>query len=43
VFELFVAETGTWTFLMTRTNGISCITAFSNSWEISPLRQGDPS
>jgi hypothetical protein len=43
MFELFVAETGTWTLLMTRTNGISCITASGNGWEISPLRQGDPS
>ena len=43
VFELFVAETGTWTLLMTRPNGMSCITASGYGWEISPLRQGDPS
>jgi hypothetical protein len=42
MFELFLAETGSWTLLRTYTNGISCIVVFGNSWEISPLRQGDP-
>jgi hypothetical protein len=42
VFELFVAETGTWTLLVTRTNGISCIAASGDNWMASPLLAGDP-
>jgi hypothetical protein len=42
VFELFVAETGTWTLLVTRTNGISCIAASGDNWMASPLLVGDP-
>ena len=42
LFELFVAETGTWTLLVTRTNGISCIAASGDSWMGSPLLAGDP-
>jgi hypothetical protein len=42
VFELFVAETGTWTLLVTRTNGLSCIAASGENWMTSPLLAGDP-
>lgn len=41
VIELFVAESGTWTILMTQTNGMSCITASGDNWSASPLRVGD--
>lgn len=36
VLELFVSETGTWTILMTQTNGMSCITASGTSWTDLP-------
>ena len=42
VYELYVAETGTWTILVTRPNGTSCIAASGDSWMTSPLRAGDP-
>jgi hypothetical protein len=42
VFELFVAETGTWTLLVTRTDGLSCIAASGDNWMTSPLLAGDP-
>ncbi len=32
VLELFVSDTGSWTILVTRTNGLSCITASGESW-----------
>jgi hypothetical protein len=39
--ELFVSEKGTWTMLMTLTNGKSCIIAAGHSWDASPtLAQG---
>ncbi len=42
VFELFIAETGTWTLLETRTNGISCIAASGDNWMAKPLLIGEP-
>ncbi len=42
IFELFVAETGTWTLLVTRTNGLSCIAASGDSWMMSLPMLGDP-
>lgn len=30
--ELYVSERGTWTILMTRADGISCITAAGENW-----------
>ena len=32
VIELFVSETGSWTILITRTNGLSCIAASGENW-----------
>jgi len=38
VFELYVAESGTWTILVTRTNGMSCVAASGNDWsKLSPI------
>jgi len=38
VFELYVADTGTWTILVTRTNGMSCVAASGNDWsKLSPI------
>lgn len=42
VYELYVADTGTWTILVTRPNGLSCIAASGDSWMTSPLLAGDP-
>ncbi len=39
--ELYVSEKGTWTMLMTLTNGKSCIIAAGHSWDTAPtLAQG---
>ena len=32
VMELFVSKTGSWTALITRTNGLSCIAASGENW-----------
>ncbi len=32
VLELFVSATGSWTILVTRTDGLSCITASGENW-----------
>ncbi len=32
VMELFVSDTGSWTILVTRTNGLSCIAASGEDW-----------
>ncbi len=42
VYELYVAETGTWTILITHPNGFSCIAASGEDWMTSPLLAGDP-
>ena len=42
VVELYVSDTGTWTVLITRTNGMSCIAASGDNWTTSPLLAGDP-
>ena len=42
VYELFVAQSGTWTILITQPDGISCIAAHGNNWSASPLLVGDP-
>ncbi|HEX9647632.1 MAG TPA: hypothetical protein VGB88_09045 [Alphaproteobacteria bacterium] len=41
VAELYVAESGTWTILITRTNGLSCIAASGDNWSSSPLLVDD--
>jgi len=41
VVELFVSETGTWTVLVTRTNGMSCVAASGDNWSSSPILVGD--
>lgn len=39
--ELYVSEKGTWTMLMTLSNGKSCIIAAGHSWDATPtLAQG---
>jgi hypothetical protein len=36
LFELFTSEGGSWTILMTRPGGVSCIMAVGQSWEEFP-------
>lgn len=42
LYELFVADTGTWTILVTRPDGTSCIAASGESWMTNTLLAGDP-
>lgn len=35
--ELYTSERGTWTMLMTRPGGVSCIMAVGQSWENLPM------
>ncbi len=41
IVELFVSESGTWTVLVTRTNGISCVAASGDNWSSSTTLAGD--
>ncbi len=40
--QLFVADTGTWTVLLTTPEGISCIVAAGDSYEKAPIVNTDP-
>ena len=41
VFEIFTSETGSWTILVTRPDGVSCLMATGEGWENLPqLAQG---
>jgi len=43
VIEVLTSNTGTWTILMTATNGVSCIMAAGESWEaVDKVRLGGP-
>ncbi|MEE9590831.1 MAG: hypothetical protein V3V97_22765 [Hyphomicrobiaceae bacterium] len=35
VMELYVSEKGSWTILMTTTNGVTCIVASGDTWNMS--------
>ena len=35
--EFYVSETGTWTIIMSLTNGNSCIVAAGHSWQALPI------
>ena len=41
VMEIFVAETGTWTIVITDVTGRSCIVAAGDNWENSVVLSGD--
>ncbi len=43
VIELFANDLGTWTILITRTNGIACITANGENWTEVQQLMGEPS
>ena len=42
MFELFVSQSGTWTVLVSDTDGRSCIVASGAGWQRVPLVRGDP-
>jgi hypothetical protein len=42
VVELFVSESGTWTVLITRTDGLSCIAAAGDNWMAGTQLVDDP-
>lgn len=42
VYELYVGESGSWTILVTRPNGVSCIAASGDNWMTTPMLIGDP-
>lgn len=35
-FEVFASETGSWTVVMTRSNGLACVMAVGHSWQDLP-------
>lgn len=41
--QLFVSNEGTWTVLVTKTDGEACIVAAGNNWEKLPTLSPDPS
>lgn len=43
MIELFVGDTGSWTVVVTDTQGRSCLVANGESWTQVPLLVGDPS
>ena len=42
VYELWLSESGTWTIVFTRPNGITCVAASGNGWVTSPPLTGHP-
>ena len=42
VVELFVSEAGTWTIIVTRTSGVSCMVSAGQGWETVPPLFGEP-
>lgn len=42
VVELFVSDVGTWTVLITRTDGLSCIAAAGDNWMNGQRVADDP-
>ena len=41
VVEVYVSTTGTWTILITRADGSSCVVAAGHSWEQVPILLGE--
>jgi len=38
VLEVFASQTGSWTFLITMPNGLTCVVASGQSWETLPIK-----
>lgn len=41
VIEVLASETGSWTILMTRPDGLTCMMASGEGWEILPPRMAE--
>lgn len=37
--EIFVATSGTWTIMVSRPGGHSCVVAVGNHWEVEPVKR----
>ena len=43
VVELFTSKTGSWTIIVTRPSGTSCVVASGANWEQRPVAEGEGS
>ena len=41
-FEVYASESGTWTVLMTMSNGLACVMAAGHSWQDLPKQVAGP-
>ena len=41
-FEIYASEKGTWTVVITMTNGLACVMAAGHSWEDLPKQLAGP-
>ncbi len=41
-FEVYASESGTWTVVMTMTNGLACVMAAGHSWQDLPKQLAGP-
>ena len=41
-FEIYASEEGTWTVIMTMSNGMSCVMAAGHSWQDLPKQVAGP-
>lgn len=41
-FEVFASESGTWTVVMTMSNGMTCVMAAGHSWQNIPFKVAGP-
>ena len=41
-FEIYASESGTWTVIMTMSNGVACVMAAGHSWQDLPKKVAGP-
>ena len=41
-FEIYASESGSWTVIMTMSNGVSCVMAAGHSWQNLPKKVAGP-
>ena len=41
-FEIYASEAGTWTVIMTMSNGVACVMAAGHSWQNLPKKVAGP-
>ena len=42
VLEVLASQDGTWTIIVTRPSGVSCVVAYGESWEAVPILASRP-